>query len=355
MRFGAGVRLCYDPQCIVLAETGTLICRRRIDWLAKKGAMMNSRLRVAVFLTSVALCLLATTALAQKRGVDCRNMVAGHTYAIYFEGFLNVPQFFQLGADSGWGDEPNAGIGRLTFFPDGTLKNTQTILVGLLGFTQDEPLDGTYTLKWDLSRGPAVCTGSMIEADGFYNFQLIVSQDGQRLEMIHSDTGLAVNPTGILMNPAGCSNRSIEGSYTHNTRGWGLLPTPVPADQTLGGYIGATMSGAFRFYPGTAPSGTFVNSPLPGAAAVKGWDLVSINGTIIRRTMSGWYKINRDCSGTIVVNDNMTPEFIIEAYVGKEGDKVALLNVNSVDLGDGPIPTFLMPIPLDRTLVDDRQ
>lgn len=316
---------------------------------------MMSRLHSYFLLAGGTMCLLLGSATAQRQGADCRNLVANHTYATYFGGYLNVPMYFQLGPESGWGAVPNAGLGTLTFLPDGTVKNRQTILVGLLGVTQDESMGGVYNLKWDLSRGPVVCTGTMIEEDGFYNFQLIVSQNGQRLEMIHTDAGLTVNPTGFLMSNNGCSNKSIEGSYTYNTKGWGMLPVQLPSDQTLGGYVAGEMSGAMRFYPGVAPSGKFANSPPSRAAAVKAWDTVSINGQIMPRTMSGWYKINRDCSGTIVLNDGVNPEFILEAYVGKGGEKVALLNVNAIDLPDGPIPAFLMPIPLDRTVLDEQQ
>jgi len=330
---------------------------------------MISRVHGYVLTIFASVCLLPPSAMAQKQSSDCSYLVANHTYAVYFGGILNAGMYFsQPGPPPypDWGDVPNAGIGRLTFLANGTIRNTQTILVGFVGVTMDEVLAGTYSLKWDSSRGPSVCTGTMTEPDGNNHFQLIVSQNGQRLEMIHTDLGLGVNPTGFLMNTNGCSNKSIEGSYTYNTNGWGLLPMVVPSDQTFGGFVAGQMSGAMRFYPGVFPSGKYTNTPPPGAGTVKAWDTVSINGQIMPRTMTGWYTVDGHCSGKIVLNDGLNPEYIIEAYVGKSGDKVATLNVNTMDLLDEngnpsldengkpyQIPTFLMPIPLERAVLDD--
>ncbi len=149
----------------------------------------------------------------------------------------------------------------MTFLPNGKMTNLETISMGLVGLNKDLLFEGTYSLVWDTGKKPAVCTGTAEETTTLFgapltdHFQLIVSQDGQRVEMIHKDTGLMASATMLPMNTWGCHNSTIAGKYTDNAAGWALMPQGAfPADQTLAGYVPFVFSGPFRFYPGVAPS-----------------------------------------------------------------------------------------------------
>jgi hypothetical protein len=174
--------------------------------------------------------MLAVPALAaQIAGGDCSYLVAGHSYANTFEGFMNTQKFggFTLPDQDGnpqWGLLPNAGAGVTTFYPDGTAKNTESIVIGQFGVIPKVEVKGTYSLKWDTSRFPVLCTGTAhLAGSGMLDdFQITVTPDGNRVEMIHTNPGLIVQTRTLPAETRGCRNSTIAGSYTYSTTGWGL-------------------------------------------------------------------------------------------------------------------------------------
>ncbi|WP_348261549.1 hypothetical protein P8935_17310 [Telmatobacter sp. DSM 110680] len=317
--------------------------------------------RRSVLLTA-SLCLLVPALSAQRQGGDCSYLVANQTYANTFQGFLNIPVYFaalNLPTPPGMGLVPNAGAGKITFFSGGTAANVETISIGWLGLKTDVLINGPFKLSWDTGKTPALCSGTFSGSDGQtnYNFQLIVTQNGRRVEMIHTDAGLVVGASSVLMETRGCHNSAIAGSYSYNTLGWALAPG-YPVEQSLAnteisglGYVPGSMSGAMRFYPKLPPSKSAFPDAPAGSGTVLAWDTLSANGTILKRTMTGWYKVDPlDCQGTIVLNDNVYPPYQIEVFVGADGETLHAVNVNVADpkLGIGPVPTFLMPISLER-------
>jgi hypothetical protein len=311
-----------------------------------------TRIRIGIVLLLCSIFLLFTSVVyAQMQGSDCSYLVARQSYANAFGGFINIPVYFGIPDTGEVGLVPNAGAGMATFYPGGKVTNTETILIGLLGLMPDDSITGTYKLRWDTSKTPALCTGTMSASDAGgtpYNFQLTVSPDGKEVQMIHTDTGLIVTTTLYPMNTNGCRKSTITGKYIYNTKGWGLIPG-VPLDQTLGGYIAGAMSGAMQFLPGVSPTG-FSGVPA-GAGSIKAWDTLNINGTTRYRQMFGWYIVNPDCTGKIVLRDpaDTTVDFQIEMFVGRGGSLIHAVNINTVDMGGGDvIPIFLMPIPMER-------
>jgi hypothetical protein len=209
-----------------------------------------------------------------------------------------------------------------------------------------------YSLSWDTTKTPAICSGAMtLNAPGEapFHFQLLVTQDGQQIEMIHTDTGLIVGVTGFPVDTPGCSNNTLNGKYSYNTKGWALAlpsdPFSFPPDQLLAGYYPLAMSGAIEFHPRVPPSST------PGSGSVAWWDTVSVNGTIMPRTGTGSYKVNPDCTGTMVLTDPTHGQvFHLELFVSKHGGALYLVNIDTVVPVPGfpPVPMVVLSSPLNR-------
>jgi len=269
---------------------------------------------------AVALLLTAHPLDAQVQGENCSNLVINHSFSQGFEGFLN----------EGGGPVPTAGAGFVTFLPHGKVTGQVTLAIGQLALLQDLVFDNTseYSLSWDTTKTPAICSGTMtLIAKNVppFNFQLLVTQDGQQIEMIHTDPGLIVGVTGFPVDTRGCSNNTLNGKYSYNSKGWALAPT-FPANQLLAGYLPLAMSGAIEFHPRVPPSST------PGGGSVAWWDTVSINGVIVPRTGTGSYKVNPDCTGTMVLMTDDPPpgqEFHLELFVGKHGGALDLVNIDT--------------------------
>jgi hypothetical protein len=320
---------------------------------------MHMRFRSLSFLLlSSGLLLFAPLASAQTNGADCRNLVVNHTYAGNFTGYLNLPVYMNNPDDGTVGVVPNAGAGKITFLPGGRITNTETLMIGMLGGHKDTVITGKYTLAWDRKANPAVCVGAIHASDGStsYDFQLIVPANADRIEMIHTNTGLIVGTSMFPMSFPACHNSSMTGTYTYNSTGWAIASPTTPPDQLLAAYIPGAMSGAMHFYPSVPPDSTTFSDAPAGAGSVQAWDGLSVNGAILTRTMTGWYKISRDCTLTLVLLDNIGyPPFHIEGFVGRGSDTVYAVNTDTVDPdGSGP-PVFLMPITLSHSkYVNDR-
>lgn len=313
---------------------------------------------LSFLLLSFSLLLLVPLAAAQTNGADCRNLIANHTFAGNFAGYLNFPVYMSNPDDGSVGVVPNSGAGKITFLPDGKITNTETIMIGLLGLNRDKLITGTYTLVWDNKRNPAVCVGAIHASDGStsYDFQLIVPANADRIEMIHSNTGLIVGTTMFPMNVGSCRNSSMTGTYTYNTTGWAIAPPTTPPDQLLAAYIPGAMSGAMHFHPNRSPDLTVFPDAPAGAGSVQAWDGLSVNGSFLTRTMKGWYKVGRDCTLTLVLLDNIGyPPYHIEGFVGRGSDTVYAVNIDTMNSdGSGP-PVFLMPITLSHSNLDENR
>jgi hypothetical protein len=314
---------------------------------------MSYRSRLFPWFSLVALsCLTALPSPAQPKGQDCSNLVVNRTYAGNFAGYLNVPVYAGFPDDNTIGVVPNAGVGKITFLPHGKVSNTETIAIGILGLHKDTVITGTYNLVRDTTRNPSVCVGTIHESDGTtpYDFQLLVAENGNRIEMIHTNSGLIVGTSMFPMDPGNCRNTSMKGAYTYNTTGWALASPGTPTDQMLSAYIPGAMSGAMRFDPNTPPNPLAFPDAGPGAGSVSGWDGLSANGTILTRSMKGWYKVNRDCTVNITVVDTLgNPPFHMEGFIARGSSTVYAANVDTMELPGGPLPMFLMPITFTRS------
>ncbi|MFP5229210.1 MAG: hypothetical protein ACLGXA_16470 [Acidobacteriota bacterium] len=324
-----------------------------------------------------AVAFTAPAARAQTTSADCRYLVAGHSYANVFGGYINAKKYRDLNLPVELGVVPNAGAGVVTFLPGGVVKMTETLVIGQVGALTGG-LTGTYSLKFDTSKTPLLCAGTIsatLNGTGVNgvpaitdNFQITVTPEGSRVEMIHTNPGLIVQTVARPAETHGCRNGTIGGSYTYSTTGWALAaldPSIQPTDgvQQCGGYITAAMTGGMQFFPGFPPAAGFDDVP-EGASAMTGWDTLNANGGLpspanpsvyvpIVRKMWGWYKVNRqDCSGTMVVRDDtgVDPDFYINFYIGEDGRAIYAVNVNTFELPGLPVPVplFVMPISMER-------
>jgi hypothetical protein len=254
--------------------------------------------------------------------------------------------------DLPFGVVPNAGAGQLTFLRHGQAKATMTIAIGAVGLFIDVPLQGNYELFRDHSKKPVVCSGTLFLSGDFpppggpqtLHFQLIVANNAQQIGMMRTDSGSMVAFTALPMRLSGCSNATIAGKYSSSANVWGLAPPGVPP--TLNGYIDAADSSAMQFHPYQRPS-----AGPPGSGSIEGWDTVSLSGAIIPRILTGWYKVNPNCTGTVVVNDNIgSPVFHLQLFVVNDGTALQILNFDAVSPGSGlsPIPVYLFMLNLNR-------
>jgi hypothetical protein len=322
---------------------------------AEKGAFMFSRIGVALLTVAILTPTVSIAANRTSNGSDCSYLVVNRTYANQFSGFLNVPAYFAahgIPAPPGVGVVPNAGAGTMTFLPDGKMTSTETLAIGLLGLQQDLVIKGTYSVTWDTSRDPVVCSGAVqgFSADGTaYNFDIAVSRDGLRIDAIHTDQGIMVGFSMSPMKGGRCRNDSVEGTYSINTQGWvlGLALGGAPPEQELGGYVAGTSMGAIRFRPYASPSG-FADAPA-GAGSIEKWDTLSLNGMIIPRKTIGWYKINPNCTGTLTMRDNTgVPDSHLELVVGKEGEAVYSVIVDTATVNGMTITPHILGMTFNR-------
>ena len=273
---------------------------------------------------------------AQIPNADCSYLIAGRTFAQLFDGYFNSGLL-----ENGGGVLPNAGGGVLTFHPHGRLTGKLTLTVGQLFEAQDVPLlsDSNYSLEWDTTKHPILCTGTATTDDimsGPHKFQLVVSSDGTRVEMFHTDFGLALGVSLNLMPPGRCNNRSLQSTYSYNAKGW-MVPPPPPdfpaqsATQLLNDFMPFAFSGAIKFDPNRPAPSEPPDAP-PGSAYLEGWDTVSLNGVIVPRTYTGWYLVNADCTSTQAFVDGQGHSTHVEAFVTKEGT-LQIVNVDPVEAG----------------------
>ncbi|MGB9104102.1 MAG: hypothetical protein WCC59_05030 [Terriglobales bacterium] len=289
--------------------------------------LMARSIRTAFLLIAVfAIAMTAPVCFAKEHGADCSGLIKGRTYAQLFDGYINLA-----------GVLPNAGGGTLTFHPHGRVTGTITLTVGLFLYPQFEhapvPQDGTYQLAWDTSKQPAVCTGTAeisSEVTGTDNFQLVVSSDGKRVEMIHTNPGLTLDLTLIPMHAGKCSNHTLRSVYSYSAKGWITFP-PFPSNnfgQLLNPFLPFAFSGAISFDPDRVPSG-FPGDVPAGSAYLEGWDTVSLNGDIVPRTYTGWYKVSPDCTATSALVDSITQvPTNVEVLIMEHAKQIGVINTD---------------------------
>lgn len=287
----------------------------------------------------------------QARETDCTSLVVGRSYSQGFMGLLR-PGFWAEGLP----DElfPNAGAGRVTFLPGGRAKASITIATGGVGLFRNVPLEGSYELFRDYGKTPVVCSGTLTLSGVFpepsgqktLHSQVVVGNNAKRIEMMLTDTGLMVAFAALPMQSFGCSNASVDGKYSASANVWWLSYPTTLMPPNVGGYLPVADSVVMQFHPYQRSS----DGP-SGSSTIEGWDTTSFGGTA-SRTLTGWYKVNSDCTGTIelaVTSDYYYPFQHLEMFVLNNGT-IQVLNVDTVPYGSMPthLPTYLFMLTLNR-------
>ncbi|MFN7995840.1 MAG: hypothetical protein U0Q18_19670 [Bryobacteraceae bacterium] len=281
-------------------------------------------------------------------GSDCSYLVVNRSFSQAFTGTLNMP-VYGIPAPPGIGTVPNGGAGFITFLPNHKLGGQVTLAIGQLALIPDIVFDtnsSVYSLSWDKSMQPSVCSGTMTfiaPGEAPFDFHVVVSPDGRQIQMIHTDIGLTVGITGYPVEISGCTNRSIHGAYSYTVNGWGMAGGSFSflPEQLLGGYFPFVMSGSMAFNPRTPGAG----GPDTGSIALS--DYYSVNGTILPRTATGWYSVKPNCTGSAVIVDSANgTQFGLELFVGNGGKALYLVNVDYVP--GTPLPMWILGATLTR-------
>ena len=101
----------------------------------------------------------------------------------------------------------------------------------------------------------------------------------------------------------GCSNASLQGSFGYSVSGWTLAP------------------GTLIMVP-LADTGRVT---VDGAGNGSGFDTLSVNGVIVKRTYSGTYSVKDDCSGSAVYVDSLGNTIHEDFVVTSNGNQIAVI------------------------------
>ena len=182
-----------------------------------------------------------------------------------------------------------------------------TIASGMLGLFKDRGFQNAeYSLNWDPNKNPIACSGTLqIKLDYGWpigvmplNFQMVVQQEGRRIAIMHTDPGLIIDYLAVPVETS-CKTSTVSG--------WALAPTGTPATQLLNGYVPFVFSGVMEF---NSNVDSLAAGEEPGSGSVKDWDTLVVNGVLTQRNTTGWYKVNRDCTGTMVFTMGSIQTFI---------------------------------------------
>ena len=290
-------------------------------------------------------------------GSNCSSLVMGKSYANSFSGFINVPVYLaalHVAPPAGAGLEPGAGGGTVTFSSGTAFTLTETLAPGMLGVNKNVSITGTYQLTYLSSKTPIVCTGTMsghgllLNHQVPFTYQLIVSADGSRVEMLETDSGTISGITNLQMPAIGtCSNATIGNSFSvggadsNNTPGWELMPSTT-SGQMLNDYIPLGISGAIQFSPEVSPS-AFPTAP-SGAAALTAWETVSVNGAMLPIPFTGWYIVNSNCTGSMLLHSTgAVADMNYQLFIAADGSVQAVNVNNPVRLSNGAsTPLFIV-------------
>jgi hypothetical protein len=99
-----------------------------------------------------------------------------------------------------------------------------------------------------------------------------------------------------------CSLASVQGSYGYTVNGANIGGGPLAA-------VGLVSS--------------------DGAGILSATETDSINGTIVRRTITGTYTVNANCTGTVIFTDNFQQTTHLDFVAVQERDELQFIQTDS--------------------------
>jgi hypothetical protein len=217
-----------------------------------------------------------------------------------------------------------AEAGRLTADGAGNVSGVDTVVVA--GSTTRRTFTGTYTVNSD-GTGALVLNpswGPQIHADFF------AGANGNVLRLVLTDSGNTLS--GVL-----------EAQQTA-----GQAPSPVSYTPAAlnGGYDYGIAGSAVDFYGNVTPIREVGRLTADGAGNLTGTSTVSINGSVVRRTLTGTYSINPDGSGSATLYPSWGPPVDIDLFISANGLTAEFVVTDSGSTLSGTITAGTLPSPV---------
>lgn len=198
---------------------------------------------------------------------------------------------------------PAADSGMLTADGNGSFRGADTISQG--GIVNSRTVSGSYSINAD-------CTGNAIFTDTLGNrlgLDVFVADGSNQVEFIQTDTGAVIS--GEAQRHGGnCSNATVSGAYGYAIEGWVASASITPFGDS--GQLTADGTGHFS-----------------------GSSTTSSGGIIHRRTLSGTYQTNSDCSGSASLRDNLGNGGNLRFTASGDGRQLNFIEIDSGTIVSG--------------------
>jgi hypothetical protein len=196
-----------------------------------------------------------------------------------------------------------AEAGRLTADGASNVSGADTVIIdgGLVRrtFTGNYTInsDGTGTLVLNPSWGPQI-HADLIAGEGGRVIKFVITDDGSTLSgVIESQQAASQTPPS-----SGYDRGALRGGYEYRIDGT-----------------------AVDFYGNVTPIREMGRLSADGAGNLTGSSTVSINGYVVRRTLSGTYSINPDGSGSATLYPSWGPPIDLDLFVSANGLKASFV------------------------------
>jgi hypothetical protein len=243
-----------------------------------------------IVITVLSLCLTITAFVMAGHHLSGRNTVQART-AVAAPAQTQPPRCSNSTASGTYGYRMNGtivGVGPFLvngFFvhnPDGTSAVRAWVAINGQSFLTTG-VNGTFKTNADCT-GSGTFFGPELGLQVSYDF--IVTDNGNQLEILNTNQGIALQGVGRRIAAAGqrpnCNARMIEGHYSYRLEG------NIPG------------------VPNLAAVGYFIHTPYDSEnGKISGFDTNSFNGQIRPRSIQGTFKLNSDCTGTGNYGDSL--------------------------------------------------
>lgn len=197
----------------------------------------------------------------------------------------------------------SAAVSQITFDPNsGTFSGeTTTSRDGVIG---SQPLTGTYAVASN-------CTGTGVPAAGS-PFSIMITSRGFLALHLFAE-GFAVK-----QGPPTCTTAAIKGSFGFETSGVFLAGAPATGAVAFIGELNLTLS----------PT---------GEGLISGNVASSEGGTFSEETVTGSYRIGRDCTGTATITPNGLSEMHFTFVVVDHGKEMLVIQTDANTIVSGTL------------------
>jgi hypothetical protein len=214
-----------------------------------------------------------------------------------------------------------AEVGRMTADGAGNVNGIDTVIIA--GSLVRRTFAGTYTINADGS-GALVLNpswGPQIHAD------FVAAESGHILRLVLTDSGNTLS--GVIETQQATGQMSPAQGYT--------------AAALNGGYHYGIAGSALDFYGNVTPIREIGHVTADGAGNLTGTSTVSINGSVVRRTLIGTYAINPDGSGTATLNPSWGPQINLDLFLSANGLRAEFVVTDSGSTLSGALTAATLP------------